>query len=154
MRVLGRITASATSLGVWPCVLIEAGTSLNGITYTAPVIREAITRGVFEGRAAAAYGKLDAGGNVILDHVAGQMVGMSVLNTVGAYRNVRWSESEQAAVGELHLSLGIEAADRLNEALSAHSDAGNLDIPGLSIDGWGEVIDGVAQSIDGIAENV
>ena len=139
MRTTGRITASASTPGIWPIVVIEAGRSINGRVYPSNVLREATERGIFEGVTVAGYSKIDANGNPVEDHVSESHIGMSVLNAVGKTRNTRWSESEQAVVGELHLSLGQSGADAYESDLQAHAANGNLDIPGLSIDAYADV---------------
>lgn len=143
MHMLGRILASTSTAGaggVWPCVLIEAGRSKNGLRYPEHVIREAVSRGVFEGRPAALYPYVRADGTPYREHAIGQgVLGQAPRNVVGVYRNVRWSESAKAAVGDLHLSLGKPEADEMHRDLQAHAKSGAIETLGLSIDALGDV---------------
>lgn len=143
MRItVGRIleSAEAGAGGIWPVVLIAAGRSKNGLTYAARVIREAVERGVFEGRPAGLYPYLRADGSPYQEHLLdGDLMGRAPRNVVGIFRNTRWSESLQAAVGDLHLSLGKVEADQLQSDLLAHKASGALDVLGLSIDALGDI---------------
>ena len=138
MRFHSRITASAGAPGVWNVVLIRAGRSDNGNEYPAEDLRRKTEAGLFEGRPAMAFPKVTASGAREYDHVVpASLVGRTVANQVGFYRETRWNEAAQQVEGRLHLLLATEDGRRMDAHLRALEASGGLDSLGLSIDGEG-----------------
>lgn len=140
MRFGGRILGSTSARGAYRAVLIEAGKSLNGVTYPAEMLRQAASAGLFEGRPGMCYAKVDADGVPIRDHIKPvSLVGGTPLNTAVVFKNTRWDESLQAVVGDMHVLTGTETGDELDAHLRALEQAGAIETFGLSIDGEGPV---------------
>lgn len=135
-----RILGSAGKPGVYRAVLIEAGRSLNGNTYTATMLKQRAAEGLFEGRPGMCFMRVDADGNPLRDHVGPVgLVGRAPLNTAVVFRNTRWDESLQAVVGDMAVLAGTEVGDELERTLRALEAHGAITTFGLSIDGEGPV---------------
>lgn len=145
LRKLARLTLSCSLLhaaapslqseeeltgALWDVVIIEAGRSLNGETYTAEVLRKAAP--LFEGVPIFAYqlGKVVGHAD---DEAAAAVEGKGYArNLVGEITDVRWDERRRALVGRAHID-----DPAVREVLKNQWERSGRTMLGLSIDARG-----------------
>lgn len=144
-RFLVRLRESSRA---WDAVLIAAGPSLNGRTYSPARLKAAVEKGLFDNRPIGLYRKLDASGSS-LDHLADESaVGRSLRNHVGLSGKARFDESTNEVRAPIRLFETSDDAAWLDGRLDELTRMGGLESVGLSIDGYGdELPDGVDLSV-------